>query len=51
MNTYKISFSIDGIGRAKNFTAESDGEAIELFEEWAEGFDHEIEFLSIKEVS
>lgn len=49
MRTYKISFAIDGVGRSKKFIAESDGEAIEMFEAWAEGFDPEIEFLSIKE--
>lgn len=50
MNNYKISFTADGAPRCKTFAAESDGEAIELFEEWAERFG-DIEFLSIKEVT
>ena len=49
MNNYKVSYTINGMGRAKNFRAESEGEAVEMFEEWAERFDGEAEFLSIKE--
>lgn len=50
MNKYQITY--DMCGRACVFTcnAESDGEAVELFDEFAERCDEYVELLSVVEV-
>jgi hypothetical protein len=50
MNTYNITYEY--LGRACLFVckAESDGEAQELFEQFAERHDEFLEILSVKEV-
>lgn len=48
MNKYKVIYSTEsGFNRAFNCNAESDGEAAEIFEDWALQFD---EYLLIEEV-
>jgi hypothetical protein len=46
---YKISFAIDGRGLSTVIAAESQGEAMEHFELWADGQDCDIELVSVCE--
>ena len=51
MHTYKITFTTEsGRSVVRRFCGESEGEAIEHFEYWAEGFDQILEFVNIVEV-
>lgn len=51
MNDYKITYSTEsGIFRVKRFSGESEGEAIEAFDFWAEGFNQILQFEDIEEV-
>jgi SpoVK/Ycf46/Vps4 family AAA+-type ATPase len=45
MDEYRITYSRNGAARSRTYTAESEGEAIELFEEWADAQDDDIEFV------
>lgn len=49
MNTYRITYSYNGAARSRTFTAESEGEAIEQFEEWVDTQDADIEFVGCVE--
>jgi len=51
MYNYKIAFTTES-GRLvlRNFSGESEGEAIEHFESWAEGFDQVLQFEDIREI-
>lgn len=52
MNTYIITYIAgeSDLARAYKIVAESEGEAIEMFEDFAERFDDGYDFISIKEV-
>lgn len=51
MYDYIIKFMLEnGQVRSKKFSGESEGEAIENFDYWAEGFDQCIDFISIEEI-
>jgi len=51
MFDYKITYSTES-GRfcVRHFSGESEGEAIEAFEFWAEGFNEILEFEDIREL-
>jgi len=51
MNDYKITYSTES-GRfcVKMFSGESEGEAIEAWEFWADGFDQFLQLENIEEV-
>jgi hypothetical protein len=48
--TYKLTFSLKGNTDATYVKAESEGEAGELFDTWADGLDDYAELLLIEEV-
>jgi hypothetical protein len=52
MFNYKITYSTEN-GRfcVKTFSGESEGEAIEAFDFWAEGFNNILQFESMVEVA
>ena len=48
---YKITYSLEnGSRRVKRFSGESEGEAIESFDFWAEGFNQVLQFEDIEEI-
>lgn len=50
MAIFRITYAWNDCGRSKTYRAESEGEAIELFEEWADRQDADVELLTIVEV-
>lgn len=50
MNEYKIIYGFNGSARSRVYLAESDGEAIENWENEMERFDADIEFVDIIEI-
>lgn len=50
MASYEVRFWVDCAEGKKTFIAESEGDAIEMFEEWSERYDPEIEFVGIREI-
>ncbi len=53
MSKFKFTFVYGDSNRArmKVVTAESEGEAVELFDEWAYGLDDFVDVISVVEVS
>ncbi len=53
MSKFKFTFVYGDSNRArmKVVTAESEGEAVELFDEWADGLDDFVDVISVVEVS
>lgn len=50
MATYKLTFDLKGTVHSTTVQAESEGEAGELFDTWADGLDDYAELLLIEEV-
>lgn len=50
MSTYNITYDRNGMARLFTCKAESEGEAQDIFENFADGCDDYLEILSIKEV-
>lgn len=50
MNNYKVSYGINGTGRSRIYSAESEAEALEDWERDYEGCENFIEFVSCVEL-
>ena len=51
MNKYKVIYTTEsGYTKVFNCSAESDGEAAEIFEDWSQQFDQWLEIEEVKEV-
>lgn len=48
MNEFRITFGFNGLARSLTWKAESEGEALEYFDEYCERYDADIEFVGIK---
>jgi len=52
MGTFRISYALEsGAARSKTIEAESDGEALEMFDDFADNCGQFIEFIGIAELA